>query len=75
MKTLSSPRRMTSIPLGRPILYQEARGTSVSGHVTLRALNPSRTRSVPLAAPRQVGTQDHAWEKRTWSREPWRPGH
>jgi hypothetical protein len=75
MKTLSSPRRMKSIPLGRPILYKEVQGTSARGHFEFRALNPYRKRSVPLAAPRQVGTQDHAWEKRTWSREHWRPCH
>ena len=73
MKTLSSPRRMQSIPLGRPLRYKEVRGTSARGHFTLRALHPSRKRSVPLAAPRPVDTQDHAWEKRTWSREHWRP--
>src|SRR5262245_58959518 len=28
MKTLSSPRRMKSVPLGPPILYKEGRGTS-----------------------------------------------
>ena len=75
MKTLSSPRRMKSIPRGRLILYKEVRGTSARGHVKFRALNPYRKRSVPLAAPRQIGTQDHAWEKRTWSREHSRPCH
>src|SRR6266699_3458427 len=44
-----------------------------SGYFILRALHPSRKRSVPLAAPRPVDTQDHAWDKRTWSREHWRP--
>jgi hypothetical protein len=69
MKTLSSPRRMKSIPRGRPILYKEVRGTSARGHFTLRALTPDRKRSVPLAVPHQVDSSDHAWEKRTWSRE------
>jgi hypothetical protein len=68
MKTLRSPRRVRSIRLGRPILYKEVRGTSARGHCTLRVLNPPRKRSVPLAAPRQVDPQDHAWEKHTWRR-------
>jgi hypothetical protein len=63
------------MPRGHPILYKEVRGTSARGHFTLRTLTPSRQRSVPLAAPRHVDTQDHAWAKRTWSREPWRPCH
>jgi hypothetical protein len=50
MKTLSSPRRMKSIPCGRLILYKEVRGTSARGHLKLRALNPYRKRSVPPAA-------------------------
>jgi hypothetical protein len=35
MKTLSAPRRIKSMTLGRPILYTEVRGTSASGHFTL----------------------------------------
>src|SRR5712692_2438025 len=73
MQTLSSPHRMKSIPLGRLVLYKEVRGTSARGHFNLRARNPYRKRSVPLAAPHQVDTPDHAWEKRTWSREHGRP--
>jgi hypothetical protein len=48
------------------------RGTSARGHVILRARKPERKRSGPLAAPRQVDTPDHTWEKRTGSRECWR---
>jgi hypothetical protein len=70
MKTLSSPRRMQSIPRGRLLLSKEVQGTSARGHLTLRALHPERKRSVPLAAPRPVDMQEHAWEKRPWSREP-----
>jgi hypothetical protein len=66
---------MKSIPRGRPILYKEVQGTSARGHFHLRVLNPYRKRSVPLAAPRHVDPHDHAWEKRPWSREPWRPCH
>src|SRR4029434_4122295 len=53
---------MQSIPRGRPILSQEVRGTSARGQFQFRVLTPSRKRSVPLAAPRQVDTQDHAWD-------------
>jgi hypothetical protein len=35
MKTLSLPRRMQSIPRGRPILWKEVQGTSARGHFTL----------------------------------------
>ena len=68
MKTLSAPRRMKSMPRGRPSLSKEVRGTSARGQFTLRVLHPSRKRSVPLAAPRPVDTQEHAWAKRPWSR-------
>ena len=51
MKTTSSPRRMKSIPLGRPVLYKEGRGTQARGHFKFRALNPNRKRSIPPAAP------------------------
>ena len=51
MKTTSSPRRMKSIPLGRPVLYKEGRGTPARGHFKFRALNPNRKRSIPPAAP------------------------
>src|SRR4029450_13243248 len=53
---------MQSIPRGRPILSKEVRGTSARGQFQFRALTPSRKRSVPFAAPRQVDTQDHAWD-------------
>jgi hypothetical protein len=75
MKTLSSPRRMQSMPRGRPILYKAGRGTLARGHFTLWALTPERQRSVPLAAPRPVDPPEHAGEQRPWSREPWRPCH
>src|SRR5262245_66582154 len=60
---------------GVPSCIKGARRTSAGGHFTLRALHPSRKRSVPLAAPHQVDTPDHAWEKRPWRRETWRPCH
>jgi hypothetical protein len=64
MKTLSLPHRVKSIPLGRFILYKEVQGMSARGHFTLRVLNLHRKRSVWLATPRQVDTQEHAWDKR-----------
>jgi hypothetical protein len=55
------------MPGGRLILYKGCRGASARGQVALRVL--------PLAAPRQVDTPEHAWEQRTWSREHWRLCH
>jgi hypothetical protein len=45
------------------------------------ALSTEKARSelmiapVLVEVPRHVDTQDHAWEKRTWRREYWRPCH
>ena len=40
MKTLSSPRRMQSMPRGRPILYKEGQGTSARGHFQCHPSEP-----------------------------------
>jgi hypothetical protein len=74
MKTLSSPRRMKSIPPGRPVLSKvrrEGRQPEALlhfGHCTRRGNGLSRSRH-----PAKSTHCDPAEEQRTGSREPWRP--
>jgi len=64
MKTLSSPRRMQSIPLGRPLRYKEVRGTSaetfyIEGTGTVEeTVRPARRTPPSRHARSRVGKAD-----------------
>jgi hypothetical protein len=47
MKTLSSPRPVKSVPLGRQLLYNRTKGTPARGSFSNKTLNLDRNRFVP----------------------------
>ena len=61
MQRLVAPRRMKSVPPARDLLYKDHQDVSERTVYIVRAWSPERKRFVPLAAPRQVDTIDHAW--------------